>query len=233
MKTRIIVALLTAVTLDAQAPHPQSDPAAVAIHQRHLKASGGDAQPQHVHWIAEMTVAGGVGLRTEVFMSQPNKVLMRNTMGGQVLLEFGFDGTTGWTSSAAGGVATVAGAELEAMRAGVTNIMDSPIDPAARLVAAGRTTFEEEPADRVLAITAAGDTLEAYYAVSTGLLVGMRMPPSPGLPGESLMLFRDYKPFGGRVTPTTLVVRMSGMEAVSRTVHMDTDPIPDERFRKP
>lgn len=232
----VVIAASAPSTLDAQAPrpHPASDPAAVAIHERYVKAVGTAALPEYSHWIQEMTIAGGVAIRTEISMAKPDRIHVRNSMGGQLMLEFGFDGTNGWSNSPTTGVVPISGPELEVMRSGVTGIMNSPVDSTARLVATGRSTLEDEPVDRVLAISLAGDTVEVFYAVATGLIAGVRVPAKPGVtPDISLMLLRDYKPFGGRMTPTTMVMRMAGMEAVSRTIQMDTDPIPAERFRKP
>lgn len=237
----VFVALSSALPrlLEAQAPrpHPSSDPAAVAIYERYLRAVGDASPPEFQHSIQEMQMGAGPAMRIETLTAQPNKVLMRQFMGTDLILEFGFDGTTGWSSSPMTGVVRLSGPELEMMRAGASSVVTPSVDSTMRLIAVGPRTLDNEPVDAILVISTDGDSLETYYAPATGLFVGARNKSKSGLagagPDSSVILLRDYKRIEGRMVYTTMIVRMAGMEMVSRTVHLSYAPIDPVKFKPP
>jgi hypothetical protein len=231
-----VSALITA-TLAAQASRVPagSDSAALAIVERWFRATFLGPRPEYSHWIEEMTVGDGPPLRTEAFMAGRNKIFARGSVLGQVFLEFGSDGTTGWTVAPNTGVTTVTGRELETMHAGIRSPLGAaPTRTDSRFVAGGKVMLEGEFTDLVLRIDAEGDTTEQYYAVLSGLLSAVRVPPRSGGRGHTITFYRDYKRFGGEQVATTKVtVLRSGKKMTTRMVHMDTDSIPEERFRRP
>jgi hypothetical protein len=207
---------------------------ALAIVARYVNATFLGPQPEYSHWIDEMQFEDGPVSRTEVFMAKPNKLSVRVTIGGQAVMAFGFDGTTGWSFAPATGVTTVTGPEVEAMRAGVTSLGAVPVASDVRLVAGGKVMLEGEFTDLVLTIDTEGDTTETYYAVHSGLLSARRLPPATGERGRTITLYRDHKPFGGEQIATTKISLLStGTKWTTRMVHMSSDPIPEERFRRP
>ena len=234
----IAIAAETPRPLDVQVPRPQpeatSDPAAVAIYERHVKATAAGPAPQFQHSISEMTVGESPATRTEIYSARPDKLFVRNTVGTKVLFEFGYDGTTGWTSSPETGVERLSGPALEAMRASVEYVGAPPVDTTARLTSLGGSRFYGELVDGVRSVSAEGDTLESFYSTSTGLLAGARYRMELGAKKETtVILFRDYKRMGGQLTHTTMIMRMGGIESVQRTLHVDNEPIDPGKFRAP
>jgi hypothetical protein len=221
--------------------HPASDPAAVALYERHNKATGVDDPPRYQHSIIETRIPNGPAMRVEMFTAKPNRILMRNFMDSVLVLEMGYDGEKGWSSSPQLGVAPITGAQLEAMLAGVNASATPGVDTSTRLVLLPRRTFEDQLVEVVLATTAEGDSAEAFFSVASGLMVGaasrMRAGGVPGMPAGmptmSSVSFRDYRLIAGRQVSHTMVTRMGDMEVVARTTHLDFEPIPDERFRAP
>jgi hypothetical protein len=230
-----VVTVFAVPSADAQASRipPGSDSAAVAIVARYFAATFLGPAPEYQHWIDEMQIGDGLATRTEVFKAGPHKILVRASVLGQVMLEFGSDGTTGWTSTPGTGVATVAGPELAGMRASINDPLPAvPVTSDLRLISRGKVMLEGEFTDLVLWIDADGDTTEMYYAVSSGLLSATIRSLEGGR--RTLSLYRDYKPLGGEQIATTKTVLLgTGKKMITRMLHMDTDPIPDERFRRP
>ena len=111
------VSLVAPRSLGAQIPrpHPASDPAAVALYERHVRATGG-AAPEFQHSIVESQIGESRATRIETFFALPGKMLVRTTMQGALVQEFGYDGTSGWTSSPETGVVRLSGAALDSMR---------------------------------------------------------------------------------------------------------------------
>ncbi len=217
--------------------HPASEPAARALQERHDRVAGTVRPPAHQHFITELQVPGSPTIRTETFMSQPDRIFVRTEVAGELLFEFGFDGTTGWSNSPMTGLVRVPSTELETLRATTGSGSQPALDSTVPYRATGRRTFDGQLVDGIRAITAAGDTAEVFYAVSTGLMAGFRVrrvarPPLAA--GDSLvMLLRDYKRVDGRMGSTTMVYRGMGMESVARTVHLDHAAIAPARFKPP
>lgn len=210
------------------------DPAVRAILDRHLRASGGDRPLPHQHLVLEITSPGARPIRAEIWLSLPDKVLSRTTVDGAPMLEFGFDGTVGWSSSPATGLERLSREAVTAMRQGLDPGSSATFDSTAVLSAVGRTTFEGETVDAVRAVTAAGDTSVAYYSVATGLLAGAHLPMrAAGRTLEGTMVFRDYARTGHQQQPRTVVMRMKGIEAVTRVVVAEDGVIDPVRFRAP
>jgi hypothetical protein len=242
MKLALAAALPAVVAAQAPRFHPASDPAAVALFQGHIKATGGDRPPAFLHSILETQIPNGPAMRIESYSAQPDRVLMRSIMDGVLVLEVGFDGEKGWSTSPQMGVAPLDGKDLEQMLAGFGASKTPVIDSSARLTLLPRRTFEDQLVDVVLSVGAMGDSTEVFFAVASGLMVGgaSRIPAgavpgmSPdGAPTVSTMSFRDYRLVAGRQVSFTMVTRMGDMEIVARTIHLDHEPIAPEKFRMP
>ncbi len=242
-RTALALAFVLPAAAAAQSAkyHPASDPAAVAIYERHNKAAGLDDPPPFQHSIIETRIPNGPAMRVEMFTAKPNRILMRNFMDSVLVLEMGYDGEKGWSHSPQMGIAPIAGEQLEAMLAGANASGAPTVDTTTRLTLLPRRTFEDQLVDVVLTATAEGDSAEAFFSVATGLMVGgesrMRADAIPGMPAGmptvSSVSFRDYRLVGGRQVSHTMVTRMGDMEVVARTTHIDYEPIPAERFRAP
>jgi hypothetical protein len=214
---------------------PGSDSIAIAIVARALMAERGGPMPDHLHWIDEMQIGEAPPIRTEVFMAGRDRILVRGSVLGQVTLEFGSNGTTGWSFTPETGVVTVTGPELAAMRESIRMPFGAPLDASdLRFVHGGKVMLEGEFTDLVLMIDAKGDTTERYYAVSTGLLSALSTPVERGRRGRSITFYRDYTRVGAEQIPAlkTALLR-NGTKMVTRLVYASTDSIPDEKFRRP
>lgn len=229
---------LVVEVLGAQVPrsHPSSDPAAVALFERHYRETGSDRPPPFQHAVVETTMTGGPTTRVETFNARPNKVLVRSYSGDDLLMEFGFDGTEGWSKSPMTGLVKLEGQMLDAMRAGVNAVTTPEVDSTVRLTSLGRGEFEGAAVERVRLVTAKGDTAEMFFAVASGLMVGARSSALADLPvgaGPIEIALRDYRRIGDRMVSMTQVMRMNEVEVVARTLALDYEPIPPDRFRPP
>jgi hypothetical protein len=230
----LLLALLSWI-LKAQTPrhHPDSDPAAIALHDRHVRVTGSATPPAFQHSIVEMRIGNGPVMRTESWIAQPDRIRVTTLVDGKEMLDFGYDGTTGWSASPIEGVVPLPKDALDALRTTATGMNAPSIDSTARAVAIGRSTFDDRLADGVRAVTAAGDTAEIYYAVSTGLMAGLRMRSAANPAANMVIMTRDYQRIGGRMANMTSIIRGPGMEAVQRTIQVDYEQIEPARFRPP
>jgi hypothetical protein len=213
--------------------HPDSDPAAIALYDRHVRVTGTATPPPFQHSIVEMRIGDGPVMRTETWIAQPDRIRVTTLVDGKPMMEFGYDGTTGWSSSPMSGIIPLAKDALEALCATATGMGAPGIDSTTRSVAIGRSTFDDQLVDGVRAVTAAGDTAEIYYAVSTGLMAGLRTRSAANAAANMVILLRDYQRVGGRMSNMTSIIRGPGMEAVQRTIQLDHEPIEPGRFRPP
>jgi hypothetical protein len=230
----LLLALVSWI-LKAQTPrhHPDSDPAAIALHDRHVRVTGSATPPAFQHSIVEMRIGNGPVMRTESWIAQPDRIRVTTLVDGKPMLDFGYDGTTGWSASPIEGVVPLAKDALDALRTTATGMNAPGIDSSARAVAIGRSTFDDRLVDGVRAVTAAGDTAEIYYAVSTGLMAGLRMRSATNPAANMVIMTRDYQRSGGRMTNMTSVIRAPGMEAEQRTIALDYEAIDPARFKPP
>lgn len=173
-------------------------------------------------------------MRMETYLAPPNRLLVRATVGQQLLQEFGFDGTTGWASSPATGLVRLAGPQLDMVRASVASFGAPTIDSTMRMLAMGRDTFDGHTADVIGIIVAAGDTARTYYGVETGLALSVRALSIVGAKRDSMsILFRDYQRVNGQLHPITMIQRAGGSLTTSRTILMETTAIDPARFKAP
>lgn len=224
-------------TPQSQRHHPASDPAAIALQQRHERVSGTARPPAQQHFIMEMKVGTAAPIRTETWIAQPDRIFSRTEVAGKLVMEFGFDGTTGWSNSPMTGPVRVPKPQLDMLRESAGGVAAPAIDSTKPIRATGRRTFDGQLVEGTRTVNAAGDTAEVFYAISTGLMAGMRVrsmtPIAPGL-GDTLVVFlRDYKRIDGRTASMTMVYRGMGMESEARTVHLDYEPIDSDRFKPP
>jgi hypothetical protein len=236
--TRLVIVLALALwawVAKAQTPrhHPDSDPAAIALHDRHVRVSGGATPPPFQHSIVEMRIGNGPTMRIESWIAQPDRIRVTTLVDGKPMIDFGYDGTTGWSASPIDGIVPLPKDALDALRTTATGMNAPGIDSTARTVAIGRSTFDDQLVDGVRAITVAGDTAEIYYAVSTGLLAGVRMRSATNAAANMVIIARDYQRIGGRMTNMTSLIRAPGMEAEQRTIALDYEAIDPARFKPP
>jgi hypothetical protein len=236
--TRLVIVLALALwawvaEAQTQRSHPVSDPAAIALHERHVRATGGATPPAFQHSVVEMRIGTGPVMRTEMWIAQPDLIRVTTLVGGQPMMDFGYDGTTGWSTSPATGLIRLGKEALAELRATAAGVATPALDSTTRSVAIGRSTFDDQPVDGVRAITAAGDTAEIYYAVSTGLLAGMRLRSGANPAANMVVTMRDYKRIAGRMQHTLIIIRGPAIELEQRTIAMDHEPIEPGRFKAP
>ena len=135
--------------LGAQAPHyhPASDRAAVALHERQLRLTGTATAPEHHHSVVEVRIGDGPPVRTETWMSRPDRIVIRSTMGGEPVLEFGFDGTTGWSEMPGTGLVRLPKPELDQLRASALRLSTPTIHSTVPLRAIPRRCFDRQLVD--------------------------------------------------------------------------------------
>jgi len=181
----------------------------------------------------EMRIGDGPLMRTESYVAQPGRILVRTTVGGAVAMEFGYDGTTGWSSSPQTGLIRLDSAGVDALRGSASFGTAPALDPSAKQRAIGRSTFDDQLVDGVRVVLATGDSADIYYAVSTGLMAGMQLRSTQSPAANMTIMLRDYKRVDGRMEHTTSVMRAGGMDMVARMTHLGHEPIDAAKFTPP
>lgn len=160
--------------------------------------------------------AAGIEGPFEMVQRYPDQMRMNVELSGLGEILSGFDGEVGWSVNPMMGAQLMEGAELAQMRE-QSGILASLRDPS---VVPGRETveqteFEGEACWRVRLTWASGRESFDCYSVETGLLVASESVQATAM-GEipSVSIYRDYRDFEGRMTPTRMIQRVAGQEQV-------------------
>ena len=205
---------------------------AAAIVRRYMYALGGKEafeEPKHTYALmtTSMSTSGGV-MRMETWR-QPPKLLTRHEVSGMGVTEFGFDGTTGWTTSPTLGTMLLGEIPKEMLGLGDA-AWALHLHPMSYV---GNRAVEGKTYEAVVFRPKGQISYTGYFDPSSGLLAGIKMEGT----GDSLrmdMLFGDYKRIGSILRPTLRTTRLAGgIDVVSRIDSMSTDPIDPKVFEPP
>ena len=214
-------------------------PAAREIIDRYIKEIGGRAailarSSAHVIGTASMPAAGITG-KMETFHAKPNKFLQRISLPGIGDIEEGFDGKTGWTSSALTGPILFEGKQLEerAFDADFYDELKSP-ERYESIVTVEQTTFEERPVYKIRLVKKIGGEDVEFYDVQTGLRAGgVTTRESPMGPMQGTTSFGDYKKFGVLRQPATMKVTTLNVQMVMSILSLEYDTVDPAVFAPP
>lgn len=236
---KVSLLLLAAISLNAQQPQSKPDPelkTAAAVLDRYKQVLGGvDAiakvQSETIH--GEIEAAGMPAKATFIYYAKPFKTLWKVTQpDGKEILQ-GFDGKISWS-------VTPQGANID---------KDTPVDASRRdadlqyplhqpdyfdkLELAGVTDFEGHKCYWLHGTTHWGKDNNQFYDVHTGLLVGYRFEVDSASKSVAIVLFDDYKNFGGPMVPAKTTARSGDHEQSFIYKSITYEPLPDSLFDLP
>ena len=223
----------------SQERKPAQLPAARAILDKHLAAIGGrqavlSHKSTHATGTLSMPAAGVTGA-VDVYGAQPNRTLLKVTLGGVGEVVEGFDGTHGWSISPMTGPMLLEGKQLEEKR------FDSEFHSELRgddryvsLTTLEQVDFEGRSCYKVRLVRKTGGEDIEFYDVATGLKAGSittretQMGMVTGTTVET-----DYKKFGNLLQPTTVRSQVGGLQQVITITAVDYDNVPASIFELP
>ena len=223
----------------SQEARPAQLPAARAILDKHLAAIGGrQAVLSHksTHATGTLSMPGaGVTGAIDVYGAQPNRTLLKVTLGGVGEVVEGFDGTHGWSISPMTGPMLLEGKQLEEKR------FDSEFyselrteDRYLSVTTLEQVDFEGRSCYKVRLVRKTGREDIEFYDVATGLKAGSittretQMGTVTGTTVET-----DYRKFGNLLQPTTVRSQVGGLQQVITIATFDYDNVPASIFELP
>lgn len=227
--------LLVATGITSQAQDAQLK-TADAVLERYKQALGGSEAVQKVQ---SMTVRGEVessarpGKSTFVYYARPFKSLFKVTRPDGTAITSGFDGKVSWTI-------TPQGASIDKDTPVDANRRDADLQYALhqpdyfrKLELAGVTDFEGHRCYWLHGTTNWGKDNNQFYDTDTGLLVGYRFESDDASKTITVMLFQDYKNFGGPLIASRNISRSKDRSQSFTYESVSYAPLPDSLFELP
>jgi hypothetical protein len=229
---------------EAATPAPARTPAAAlpsgrAVLDKHVAAIGGrNAVLGHKSTKAIGTLSmpsTGLTGALEIYGAQPNKTLLKITLGGVGEVSEGFDGTHGWSLSPMTGPMLLEGKQLEEKR--FDSEFYSELRSESRyqsITTLEQVDFEGRPCYKVRLVRKTGAEDIEFYDVATGLKAGSittretQMGTVTGTTVES-----DYRKFGNLLQPTRVVSHIGGLDQVITISSIEYDTVAPVVFELP
>jgi hypothetical protein len=228
-----VVALSVVGSIHAQEPELKT---ADAVLDRYKQVLGGvealkKVQSETIR--GEIEGTGISGKMTFVYYAKPFKTLMKATQPDGKEIVNGFDGKTSWSVTPQG-ASIDHDTALEAIRrdADLQYPLHQP-DYFDKFELAGVTDFEGHRCYWLHGTTHWGKDNNQFYDVKTGLLVGYRFQVDTASKNVAVVVFDEYKNFGG---PLVATKNMSRSGDQSQTIVYKTvsyDPLDDSMFELP
>lgn len=237
--TRSSAMLALTVAVFSLAPiwtHANPLKSADAVLQRYKRALGGvDA----VAKVQSETVYGeidGTGMAAKsnfVYFARPFKTLIKVTRADGSELMSGFDGTTSWSLDAKG-ASIDKDTALEAVRRDA-DLQYALHQPAyfRNLDFSGVTEFQGRPCYWLHGTTHWGKDNNQFYDVKTGLLQGYRFQADDSSGKVVIVLFEDYKSFGGPLIATKITSLSGDFRRTFTYKTVSYSPLADSVFDLP
>lgn len=234
---RLITLAMVVVTAGVPA-WPQTDQlkTAGAVLERYKQALGG---VEAIRKVASETAHGeleGTGVEgkaTFVSYAKPFKQLFKLTRPDGTEIISGFDGKVSWAITPKG-ASIDKDTPVESVRrdADLQYALHQP-DYFRKLELAGTADFDGRPCYWLHGTTHWGKDNNQFYDVQTGLLAGYRFQSDDSSGALTVVVFSNYKSFGGRLTPTKMTAR-SGKDFQTLTyTSLTYEPLPDSLFDLP
>ncbi len=181
----------------------------------------------------EIEGTGLEGKATFVSYGKPFKSLFKLTRPDGSQVTAGFDGATSWSIDAKG-------ASIDKDTAAESNRRDADLQYALhqtdyfkKLELAGITDFEGHRCYWLHGTTHWGKDNNQFYDVETGLLAGYRFEADDVSKTISILVFQDYKSFGGLLVAMKQTVRTGDRVRTFTKTSVSYEPIPDSIFEMP
>jgi hypothetical protein len=207
-----------------------------AVLERYKVALGGAdaiAKVQSETVRGEIEGTGMAGKATFVYRAMPFKTLMTVTRADSSQVTSGFDGSVSWSIDAQG--ATIdKDTALEAVRRDAD--MQYPLHQPTyfkKLELAGVTDFEGHRCYWLHGTTNWGKDNNQFYDVESGLLAGYRFQVDTKSSAVAIVIFEDYKNFGGPLVATKITSRSGDHSRTFTYKSVSYDPLDDSVFALP
>jgi hypothetical protein len=207
-----------------------------AVLERYQEALGGvdairkvQAETRH----GEVEGSGVNGKVTFVAYAKPFKWLSKVTMPDGEQRVNGFDGEVSWTTGPKGAEIDKS-TPLESVRrdADLQYALHQP-DYFTKFDLAGITDFEGHLCYWLHGTTHWGKDNNQFYDVNTGLLVGYRFQSDDKSSIATILVFADYKSFGGPLVATRQVGRQGDQTQTTTVTSVSYEPLADSVFDLP
>jgi hypothetical protein len=214
-------------------------PDAKVVLADYVKAIGGAetyAKLQSIHSTGTFTLpALGVGGTIEIFNARPANTLMHIAIDGVGEIKRGVSGTVAWSVDPFEGAKVLSGAE------NVAALQDAEFGSATRGADAYKSVetvgkaFADGHECYNLKLVGKDDRIVMNcYATDTRLIVqSVRTAPSPEGDMQVTTTMRAYKPFGGVMMPTEMVINAGGQEQVVTISNVEVNTVPASTFELP
>ncbi len=181
----------------------------------------------------EIEGTGMPGKATFVYYAKPFKTLLKVTRADGSEVVSGFDGSVSWSVDAKG-ASIDKDTVLEAVRrdADLQYALHQP-DYFTKLDFAGVTDFEGHSCYWLHGITRWGKDNNQFYDVETGLLAGYRFQADDSSGAVMIVLFQDYKNFGGPLIATKVTSRSGDHSRIFTYTSVSYEPLADSFFELP
>jgi len=209
---------------------------AQAVLERYQQALGGVDAIQKVQSETRRGEVEGSGINgkvTFVAYAKPFKWLSRVTMPDGEQRVNGFDGAVSWSLGQKGAEIDKS-SPVESVRrdADLHYSLHQP-DYFTKFEMAGITDFEGHHCYWLHGTTHWGKDNNQYYDVKTGLLVGYRFQSDDKSATMTILVFGDYKSFGGPLVATKQVGRQGDQRQTTTLSSVSYEPLADSLFELP
>jgi hypothetical protein len=231
--------LLAMIILAGAAPgwaHAGQIDSVDAVLDRYKHALGGVsaiAKVQSITMRGEIDGAGATAKASFVYLAKPFKTLIKITRTDGTEVSAGFDGTVSWSVDPKG-VSIDKDTAPEAVRrdADLQYALHQPTY-FKKLEFAGVTDFEGHPCYWLHGTTHWGKDNNQFYNVQTGLLEGYRYQVDNSSGAVAIVLFQDYKSFGGPLIATRVTSRSGDRWRTFTYTSVSYAPVADSVFELP
>jgi outer membrane lipoprotein-sorting protein len=207
-----------------------------AVLERYKQALGG---VEVIARVQSETVRGeidGTGMAAKssfAYFAKPYRMLIKVTRADGTEVSSGFDGTVSWSIDPQG-------ASIDKDTAPEAVRRDADLQYALhqpkyfkKLEFAGVTEFEGRSCYWLHGTTNWGKDNNQFYDVQTGLLEGYRFQADDSSGAVVIVLFQDYKSFGGPLVATTVTSRTGDHWRTFTYKSVTYGPLPDSVFELP
>jgi hypothetical protein len=207
-----------------------------AVLKRYQQALGGVDTIQKVQSETRRGEFEGGGIRgkaTFVAYSKPFKWLSKVTMPNGEQRMSGFDGQVSWTTGPKGAEIDTS-VPLESVRR--DSDLQYPLhqpDYFTKFELAGIADFEAHRCYWLHGTTHWGKDNNQFYDVSTGLLVGYRFQTDNKSEIPTILVFDNYKNFGGPLVATKQTGRQGDQTQSTSVMSVSYEPLADSLFELP
>ena len=219
---------------------PDAMPSVDQILDKYVQALGGKAA---IEKVTSNVIKGtfdlpamGMSGPLEIYAKAPNKNATIINLAGFGVVQFGFNGTIGWSQDPQSGLREMTGTELADTKRDSDFYRDIKLKQLfPKMTLTGKDKVGDRDVYVIEATPADGKPEKMYFDTQTGLLLRLdndRESPQGAAHVETY--FEDYKETGGVKTPFTIRIVRPDISFTIKTAEVKQNvPIDDAKFNKP